>query len=210
MDQDTRALPGMVEALSACYEACPFRDQVGLVAANFYVPAFDRCFVDCRDPDAAYVEHATAITAGSLVRLSAYQTAGGFRDDFFIDFVDNEYSLRLRRQGARVIYSARAIIDHAIGEPKRYKLLWMRPVSSNHSPLRRYYITRNRLVTDSVYFTTDPRAVMQDYYRLIGEAFLFTLLEDRKLAKWWAMALGAWHAIIGRRGKLAKEPWHRL
>jgi rhamnosyltransferase len=183
---------------------------VAIVAANFEVPAFDRSFVECRDPEAGFVESATAITAGSLLRVGAYGDAGAFREDFFIDFVDNEYSLRLRRRGWRVIYSPTGIMEHAIGAPKRYKLLWMRPVSSNHSPLRRYYITRNRLLTNAVYFSVEPRAVMQDYYRLAGEVFLLTLLEDRKLAKWWAMALGAWHAVIGRRGKLAKEPWHRL
>jgi len=200
MDQDSAAGPGMIAGLAATRSACPFREQVGLVAANFVDPAFGLLFARGRR-GAAFIEQPAAITAGSLLSVAAFQSAGAFRDDFFIDFVDNEYGLRLRRRGYRVIYSGRPLFEHAIGAPKRYRLLWMRPASSNHSPLRRYYITRNRLVTDWTYFTREPRWVMADFYRFLGEAFLMVLFEEQKLAKIAAVLRGTWDAMRGRMGK---------
>ncbi len=207
LDQDTKPMAGMFAGLRAAYRACSFRDQLGLIAANFVDPALGVPFAPIPEAGPGYVERATAITSGSLIRLTAYRDAGPFRDDFFIDFVDNEYSFRLRCRGYRLIYTDRPLIEHAIGQPKRHRLLWMRPASSNHPPLRRYYMTRNRLVTDWIWFTREPRAVVADYYRLMGEAFLLCMFEDRKWQKIHAMILGAWHAVSGRMGQLSSPPW---
>lgn len=212
MDQDTAVGPDLLDGLAQTYCACPFRDEVGLVAANFMVHVFARAFATCSPTISTadqYIEQPIAITSGSLISLNVYRKTGRFRDEFFIDFVDNEYCLRLASLGYRVIHSRKVLIDHAIGEPRRYKLLWLRPVSSNHSPLRRYYITRNRLRTNAWYFSRFPRVVMQDYYRIFGEMFLFTMLEPQKLAKLAATFLGMWHAVIGRTGRLDQLPWER-
>lgn len=201
MDQDSRARPGMIAGLAEALAACPFRDAVGLIAANFVDPAFGVLFARGGRGN-AFIEQPTAITSGSLLSLAAFDRAGPFCDDFFIDFVDNEFALRLRSHGYRIIYSGRPLFDHAIGAPKRYRLLWMRPASSNHLPLRRYYITRNRLVTDWNYFIREPRWVMADLYRFLGEAFLMVLFEEKKGAKIAAVFRGAWDAM---RGKMSKR-----
>lgn len=209
LDQDTALHEDAVVKIAAALAACPFADHVGVAAANFMVECFGRPFAV--DHGAApFIETASAITSGSLLRLAAYCAAGPFRNDYFIDFIDNEYCLRLRGHGWRVIHTRAPAMDHAIGAPRRYRLFWMRPVSSNHSALRRYYITRNRLWTNVRYFRAEPRAVVADYYRILGEMFLFTMFEDRKAAKLWATLHGAWHAILGRGGKLQREPWSRL
>jgi rhamnosyltransferase len=202
MDQDTAVHPDLLSGMSEAYRACPFRDRVAVIAANFMVANYGDLFVRAGRDGPPFVERATAITSGSLVSLPDLEAAGGFREDFFIDFVDHEYCLRLRSMGRKIIYTSRPLMDHAIGQPRRYRLLWFRPASSNHSPLRRYYMTRNRLVTAWTYAVREPKAVAADLYRILGEAVLVTLFEDRKWPKLRAIFLGACHAVMGRMGQL--------
>lgn len=200
MDQDSVAHDDLMNGLSKAYAACPFRSQTAVVAANFMDQERNRLFVRST-AGRPFVEQPTAITAGSLISLDAWRAVGGFREDFFIDFVDNEFCLRLRSRSWRVIYTPCPLIDHAIGNPRRHRLLGMRVATSNHSPLRRYYMTRNRLVTDWAFAHSQPRAVIGDFCRIGGETLLLLLFEDQKRHKIAAMLQGGWHAVTGRMGR---------
>lgn len=200
MDHDSVAHADLMSGLSAAYAACPFAARTAVVAANFVDQERRRLFVKPRS-GRAFVEQPTAITAGSLVLLDAWHGAGGFREDFFIDFVDNEFCLRLGSRGWRVIYTAAPLIDHAIGQPRRHRLLGLRVATSNHSPLRRYYMTRNRLVTDIAFAHSHPRAIVGDVCRIAGETLLLLLFETQRREKIGASVQGAWHAITGRMGQ---------
>jgi rhamnosyltransferase len=201
MDQDSRVHPGLLAGLIDVYAACPFRDEVAVLAANFTDVARNRLFVGFPSIGRPFVEQAVAITSGSLVRLDAIHDAGAFRDDYFIDFVDHEFCLRLRRRGWRIVYSRRPLLDHAIGDPVRHELAGLKPATSNHSALRRYYITRNRLVTSWNYFDTEPRAVVTDLWRFVGEAVVLVLLEQNRWQKVRAILAGIQDAVRGRMGQ---------
>jgi rhamnosyltransferase len=201
MDQDSRVHADLLDGLIACYAACPFRDRIGVLAANFLDVARHRLFVGYPSAGRPFVEQPVAITSGSLVRLDAIADAGAFPDDYFIDFVDHEFCLRIRRRGWRVVYSRRPLLDHAIGDPVRHELAGLKPATSNHSPLRRYYITRNRLVTSWNYIDTEPRAVVTDLWRLVGEAVVLMLLERERWQKVRAILAGIRDAFLGRMGR---------
>jgi rhamnosyltransferase len=124
------------------------------------------------------------MTSGCLLDLVAWQVVGPFRDDFFIDFVDNEYCLRLRREGYRVLRANRANLEHAVGDISRYGPL----IATNHSPLRRYYKTRNRLWVFREYLPDFPGHCLFDLVRLakeIGSILLFEVEKWAKLRMMW-------------------------
>lgn len=62
------------------------------------------------------------MTSGSILNLQAYKVCGGFEEKLFIDFVDNEYCLRLQKKGYRVMQCLDALLDHPLGDIKRVKL----------------------------------------------------------------------------------------
>ena len=80
--------------------------------------------------------------SGNLLRLEAWQTAGGFREDFFIDLVDDEICCHVRQLGWQVIRTNRIYLSHHLGNGVRY----LRPTKHQYTPhpaWRYFYIARN-------------------------------------------------------------------
>lgn len=140
LDQDSVPAPGTVPALASYMSGHQRVGQVGPlysfgeVSLNFSVRG-----------EAEDVEH--VITSGSLTSLEAYEAAGGFREDLFIDMVDVDFSIRVRAAGYRVVRLNTVVMEHHLGEAIRGIRLFGkdRLCYADHSPVRWYYITRNTL-----------------------------------------------------------------
>lgn len=84
------------------------------------------------------------ISSGCLFSQAALRHIGHMKDSFFIDNIDLEWCFRARAKGYALFGTDTATLLHAIGEPSNNPLVkagWM----VQHSPLRSYYSTRNRL-----------------------------------------------------------------
>jgi rhamnosyltransferase len=83
--------------------------------------------------------HST-ITSGTLYQLNALKKVGGFREDYFIDFVDHECHMRLYKAGYTMLWVQKPTVFHELGTAKK---------ASNgeivfvHEPWRYYYMGRN-------------------------------------------------------------------
>jgi rhamnosyltransferase len=65
-----------------------------------------------------------AITSGCLVNLKVYEKAGPFDEKLFIDYVDFEYCLRLRKMGFSIIQIGKANIYHQLGNLEKRKFIF--------------------------------------------------------------------------------------
>jgi rhamnosyltransferase len=158
MDQDSRAAPDMVERMLECLAGLDM-ERVGIISPFHRAPA------DGPPPGRGGCrEVMTPMTSGNLLNLKVYRDAGPFRDDLFIDFVDNEYCLRLRRLGYGVLRAGRAVLHHTVGETRRYGPF----IATNHPPLRRYYKTRNRFLVNRLYRRDFPGHCLFDRVRLVS------------------------------------------
>jgi len=101
-------------------------------------------------------------TSGCVVNLMAWEAVGGYRDDFFIDHVDFEFCLRLRKAGYKNYRINAVWMDHQLGNLKRHSLLGKMFYPSNHHQLRWYYMTRNRRFVRQQYRTDFPDYVRTD------------------------------------------------
>lgn len=84
------------------------------------------------------------ISSGCLLSQTALRRIGPMKDSYFIDNIDLEWCFRARAKGYALLGTDTATLLHAIGEPSSDPLVkagWM----VQHSPLRSYYSTRNRL-----------------------------------------------------------------
>jgi rhamnosyltransferase len=207
MDQDTVALPPLLQTLRDALRDCPFADRVGIVGSPVNNRGYPKRLAASLTIGDAYHEVKTVITSGSLVRLSTFKEIGPFRDELFIDCVDCEFCLRMRQRGYHVIEANEFGMEHAIGTPSQHRFLWKRPNASNHSPLRRYYIARNRLSMCMEYFWRETRWSGFVMKAQIKEMIFVLLYEAEKWAKLRATALGFWHALIGRSGRLSDKRW---
>lgn len=202
-DQDSAAPAGMVATLRTLVARHPQAERVAIVATGFR----DRHLgITYQDPSNTLAEDddwrsvRTLITSGSVVRVSAFESAGLFEERLFIDFVDHEHCLRLRRAGWLLLQSKRVFIDHAIGRQTRHRFLWRTVDCSHHSVARRYYMTRNQLEFYRRCLRDEPYWALWGLANLALRSLLTLLYERPRAAKAWAIAQGAWHFAIRRFG----------
>lgn len=114
-------------------------------------------------------ERLTVMTSGNFINVSIHENIGGFDERYFIDCVDLEYCLRLNSLGYKVLRLNEIELEHALGDPFVRKALIKKGdvVISNHNWIRRYYITRNKLLISSQYFTRYPVLCSAYLYGLI-------------------------------------------
>lgn len=177
MDQDSTPDDGMVAALARCAGGCDGGDRIGILAPVLIEGGAVR-----PGPLPTCAEVLTAITSGNLLSVAAWVDAGGFDEALFIDQVDHDMCLRLHGRGYSVRQCGEARLVHHLGDPIEVRLGRTFHVS-NHSPLRRYYITRNRFEVARRYRDDFPqfgRSVMRAMRR---ELVKIVLWEDHKAAK---------------------------
>jgi rhamnosyltransferase len=114
---------------------------------------------------------------------------GPFLDELFVDQVDNEFCLRLHVAGFSVLEAGEAILAHRVGNLRRHRLP-LPMYTSNHSPVRRYYITRNRFYVGRMYRDQFPEYRRFELRQLAKEVLKILLYERQKLSKLHMMALG--------------------
>lgn len=89
------------------------------------------------------------ITSGALMSIPICQLLGRFDARLFIDYVDYDYTQTVIENGYLIIRDNQISMVHSIGEAVlKRKFFWKenpKIVTYNHSPLRLYYYTRNRI-----------------------------------------------------------------
>ena len=204
-DQDSRASDSFIASMLQSYNDEPSRDTVAMILP-FYVDRRSR--LDQSRLRWSYVTKSgtilTGITSGAMTKSKVFQACGGFQENLFIDYVDNEFCLRVNRCGWRLIQSQQAVLFHALGRISTRMFLGRSICTTNHSAGRRYYITRNRLLLWWLYFRTYPRWVADDLLSFARETVNLLLMEDKKGAKMVAIFLGIRDALLGRFGYRVK------
>lgn len=139
------------------------------------------------------------ISSGSLIRRKAIEKAGPPRADFFIDYIDLEHCLRLRRCGYKIAIVRRSILEHALGDPKLVRMPGFTRVWADHVPWREYYKARNEVFTIwSLY--PGWRSKLSVVRRFTRHALGILLFGREKRACLKMMYLGIIDARAGRLG----------
>ena len=138
------------------------------------------------------------ITSGCLVPIPVWKAEGAFLEALFIDYVDIEWSLRVRHHGWHLFGVGGATLTHAIGDKVAHWWGWQFPW---HSPLRHYYIFRN-----GTHLQTLPHVPMGwklfDALQLAKKLVIFTLVGRPRVTHLSAMLRGirdGWRGRLGGR-----------
>ena len=145
---------------------------------------------------AGWRDERAVITSGTVVSVGAWQVLGGFRRDFFVDYVDLEFCLRARAAGYRILRSLRPTIEHAIGHPQRHRLLWRTVTATHHNRQRRYAITRNRIAVWRIYWRRESAFVAADALGFVKELIKVALFESDRRLKLRAIIAGVRDAFL--------------
>lgn len=121
------------------------------------------------------------ITSASLTNVDICKRVGLFDENLFIDYVDFEYCIRLKRNGYKILKVNSIALLHRLGNMKIYKLFGKSIHVTNHNNIRNYYIIRNMIYTyrkhkDLIKFTNIFTGV-------IIAIFKISIYENKKILK---------------------------
>jgi rhamnosyltransferase len=198
-DQDSAITDGFVDRMFATWESHPERERVGSVHPRY---KDGRTGLESRPRGDRYEGGPlTSMTSGSLIPMWIFDRVGYFASEFFIDCVDHEYCFRLFKAGYFVVDSKEAVLLHSLGHVGLVKMLGFRFSPTNHSALRRYYMSRNRVVVCRKYIRVFPVWVLQYMYVSFRETAKCFLGERDRKRKLRNFLLGTWDGLVGRMGK---------
>ncbi len=211
-DQDSRPQPEMVTKLWQLHERLP---RAALIGPRLEEPGFGNsqyrpvcrhtlwpgCFMrPVADHDLADVT--MVITSGSLMELASWRQLGGFDEELFIDYVDIDYCLRLRRSGRSVAVASGAILIHHLGRRQPAQLFGRDFRPMHHAAFRHYYMARNRVRMWRRHALAVPHWAVFDLSFALYNYTRVLLFEDQRWAKVKAIVRGTWHGLLGRTGPM--------
>jgi len=202
LDQDSTPDEDMAPCLLAVYHDYPYKERLAVLGSNFREVRERPSASRSPGMEVSWMDQPMVITSGSLISIAAWAEIGGFRTDYFIDDVDNEYCVRAQCRGFTTIVSRRPLMRHAIGAATRHRLAWHVTKTTNHAPMRRYYMTRNRIVLVKTYLTRRPARMLRLLHSYLKNVVLMLLFERQRGEKLRWAVLGAWHGLLGRMGGL--------
>jgi len=147
------------------------------------------------------IDELTVMTSGNLLNLEAYNKVGEFEEKYFIDYVDHEYCLRLKKNGFYIKVHKNSILIHALGNISSQYLFGKKIVYTNHNYIRRYYMTRNRLDVIKKYFFKYFIFSLKEIKGIVFEWIKIILFEKDKLKKQKSIILGMKDFIFNNYGK---------
>lgn len=143
-----------------------------------------------------------AITSGALCRIGALNDVVGFREDLFIDHVDHDICLRLRRQGWRIAIEPTVSMRHSIGTMRTDRIAGVGIRNSHHAPDRQYYKYRNFiLLVRAGTARTDVVWALRTLLALTWAPLKILAFEEDKAAKYYAITTGVRDGLRKRAGR---------
>lgn len=136
----------------------------------------------------------SVISSGSLIHRVVLERVGFPRADFFMDWVDNEYNLRIRNQGFKIAQVRASLIYHRQGQTHAVISFFRRkPVIRLEEPVwRRYFMARNEtFVCWHQFGTTKSRLFL--VIRLLRRTASNMWHEQNKLENLHMALMGFWH-----------------
>ena len=140
------------------------------------------------------------ISSGTLYRVEALAAIQGFRESYFIDFIDHECHLRLIRAGYSLWWEPRAVVYHRLGSIQRMTAsgFWI-----EHPAYRYYYMARN--MTEGYYRLGGLSALMCFWWEAARHMKRLCINGRNPVASICYIIRGCCDAVIGKSGPLASN-----
>lgn len=201
-DQDSVINEDMIDSLAEVYDAYPNKDRLAVIGSNYTDSYTKRQLQEVKHEEKhLWFEKKTTITSGSLIPVIVFDRIGFFRDEFFIDHVDDDFCMKARHKGYKVILTVKEIMQHSLGASTMHRLFWKYSGTTNHSPLRRYYMTRNHFILVKEYFFKEPAWVFDTVFSRIKMTILMCLFEKNRTQKLKAILKGLYHGLFNITNK---------
>lgn len=128
----------------------------------------------------AYQKVKYCITSGTLIKLEALEKVGGYDEQLFIDWVDNEICCRLRTFNYETYRINFYGFLQEMGHIKENKILFKKVYTPNYNPIRYYYNARNSIYVSRKYNDENVYKILFNQFKM---ATMISFFEHKKLKK---------------------------
>jgi len=193
LDQDSVLPPDLVDGLLA-HLAEP---GIGVVGPTPVDAATGGRYERLAERHAVVDDRPSIITSGMLVRRDVLKHVESFREEFFVDCVDTDFCLRVRRSGRRVVRDAGLVLPHSIGSARDHRL-GPATVRVLHYPAwRHYWIARNGIVLSREFGRTERGFVVTNALFIARWLVVTALFDDRRRVSMPAVLRGLRDGVTG-------------
>lgn len=200
-DQDSRVPTDFRSRLTDCIAS--LNKPPGLLAANYETWLLGDAIIGYTPgPGPGVHDVVVALNSGSMIDLMLHHQLGGHDETFFVDHVDHEYCLRLRRHGAEILATRTPLFEHQVGNVvcvRRLGRIWQ---SSGHPPTRRREWACNLVRLVKRYWKPEPGwCARRLFIELPRSVLAMVLLEPHRGSKLKAV-FGGLYSGITRSGQM--------
>lgn len=183
LDQDTVCPPDYIEKA----KRYSIDHNIGIITSAYFEKNLGRFIGRKEKIEKNYGFIKRCITSGALVRTEAYRNTRGFDEYFFVDYVDFDFSVKIRHAGYRILCMYDVYIEHELGDSSEKRFLLWKLRYTEHTAQREYYIARNIVIFVKRYLGKEK--ILRDCLSLCKH-YVFTVLYDKdkkeKLKALWA------------------------
>ncbi len=105
----------------------------------------------------------------------------GDDQDLFVDYVDFDFSIKLRKKGYKILFMNDVVIAHELGYSRNVHFLFWNVRYTSHSAIREYYIARNITIFIGRYKGSER--IIRDFLSLIKHYVLIAIYDENKSEK---------------------------
>ena len=208
-DQDSKAPGGFIESMLDTYDRYSYQNELAIISPRYLDPSSGLISPDLIEGSNGRIcEINSTMTSGNLVKMNIFEKVGLFEEDFFIDYVDHEFCLRCLLNNLKIIISSESILIHNLGRTTSHELFGKTYFTSNHSPVRRFYNARNRILlyrrylfAKNTHSTAIVRWILHDILAFLKATIKVFIFEDHKAVKIRLVIKGIYNGLLGRKGK---------
>lgn len=113
------------------------------------------------------------ISSGSMIKLSLYNQLVSFDKNYFIDRIDKDYSKQLIENGYKICEVSKAFLNQQLGET----VVKFGKQISDHSAIRHYYMSRNRLYYNKKFHISFFISFLQTFKHIL---YVIMYSDDKK------------------------------
>ena len=212
LDQDSIPAGNMIDKMMVAAESYQNKNYLGMITPRHEnddgepsIPSYStkhgfrlrRYFMKVDEVDDTL---AFGMASGSFIPSAVLQEVGLMRDDFWIDYIDYDFSFRLRKLGYRIIGVGAAGLKHRLGESFKKHIGNFSFTYHVHPALRRYTIYRNRIRVIREYGLKFPNFLIFEALSISKDILKLAFIEGDKKKKFNAIIVGIIDGLMGRGG----------
>lgn len=209
-DQDSKPLHGMVDALQQATRVLAAENspvaavgpmlldrRTGANTPFVRIGMFGVSRTTFREDGRHLIPTDFLVSSGMLIALTILDQVGLPEEGLFIDNVDLEWCFRARSMGLSLYGVSNAVMEHSVGD---HVIQLGSHVIHRHSPLRQYYIMRNRILLYQRSYS--PWGwIVQDFFRMLFKLAAFSLFFAPRLQNINMMLKGVKDGLRGGTGR---------